>query len=226
PLPFTFEPLTPLVQARRRRPVRFVAAAVAGISAALATLAFRPVEPTSVLVRNALALPVRLAVANGGEHVIAAGDSVRLAWEAGRRLDARWQVVRPHVAGKPVGEALGGTLAEAHPAGERRHVIDLSAAASPVFAPRVTNASGMPVTMQFEHAGTRLCDCEVPAGAAGLALGYFPVAVAIRAHDALGHEADWDIGHAGREAGAGAVALRVRPGGRAAVSPAVPAPGV
>jgi hypothetical protein len=224
PLPFTFEPLTPLVQARHRRPVRFVAAAVAGISAALATLAFRPVEPTSLLVRNALVLPVRLAMP-GGEHVIAAGDSVRLAWDAGRRLEARWEVVRPHVAGAPVGEAIAGTIVEAHPAGERRHVLDLSSAPSPVFAPRVTNASGMPVTLELEHAGARLCDCEVPAGAAGLALGYFPVAVAIHARDALGRAADWDIGHAGREAGAGAVALRVRPGERAEVSPAVPAPG-
>jgi predicted Ser/Thr protein kinase len=224
PLPFAFVPLTPVAApVRRSRPVRYVAAAVAGIATALASLAFRAPEPTSVVVRNALVLPVRLDVRDAGAHVIPAGDSLRLAWDAGRRLEARWQVIRPEAGGRPVGEALAGRIVEEHPAGARRHVIDLQGAGTHVFAPRVTNPTGMPVTLAVEHRGARLCDCEVPAGAAGLALGYFPLAVAIRAHDAFGREADYDLQRARRDAGAGAVALQVRP--LAPVSPAAPAPG-
>jgi serine/threonine-protein kinase len=192
-----------------------VALGGAGIAAALAFGLLRPAAPTTIQVRNALVHPVTLALADGSERRLEPGDSLRLAWSSTEPFDASWQLVRPLSRnGQPMGEALSGSLREERPRGAVRRSIDAAALGGEFFAPRVTNASGVPLRLAVEHAGGELlCNCNVPAGAADEPMGYYRLAkrTIIRLRDARDREVPYDLRDPIRERLSGAVAMRVEP---------------
>ena len=165
-----------------------------------------------VVIDNQLMSPVWLTIGRQPAQLVQPGDSVRVEWPAGRALSAEWALVRPvSSAGKPMGNALRGTITVDEPSGSLRKSIDLTAAGGSWFAPRITNVSGVPLTIAVETApGERLCDCEVAATEAPVWLGYYRLGAgtAVRVHDASGRQAVFD-GFQARVDRLGQVALRV-----------------
>jgi hypothetical protein len=165
-----------------------------------------------VVIDNQLMSPVWLTIGRQPAQLVPPGDSVRVEWPAGRALAAEWSLVRPvSSAGKPMGDALRGIITVDEPSGSLRRSIDLASAGGPWFAPRITNVSGVPLTIAVETApGERLCDCEVAATEAPVWLGYYRLGAGttVRVHDASGRQAVFD-GFQGRVDQLGQVALRV-----------------
>jgi hypothetical protein len=198
----------------RRRGVA-VALGGAGMAAALAFGLLRPAAPATVQLRNVLVHPVALTLADGSEQRLEPGDSVRLAWPSRDAFEASWRLVRPlSHTGEPMGEPLAGMLREERPRGVVRRAIDAGALDGEFFAPRVTNASGVPLRFAVEQqGGTLLCNCDVPAGAAGEPMGYYRLAnrTVIRLRDGRGREVPYDLRDPVRERLSGVVAMRVEP---------------
>jgi hypothetical protein len=185
----------------------------AGLAAALAFAFLRPAGTATVTVANELLNPVVLTLADGTDHTLAAGDSLRLPWAPDEAFDAQWQLVRPLSAeGRPMGEALSGTLHERKPRGEVRARIDVNAVDGEYFAPRVTNASGIALRFAVEgQGGAPLCNCVVPTGSDAEPMGYYRVGprTVVRIRDGQEREVAYEMPHPIRERGTGALLMRV-----------------
>jgi hypothetical protein len=176
----------------------------------------RPAGAATVTVSNALLAPVELTLADGTVSTLAPGDSLRVDWSPGEAFDARWQLVRPQSAdGRPMGEGLSGTLHERKPRGEVHQRIEVGALEGEYFAPRVTNASGMPVRFTVEgQGGAPLCNCEVAPGSDAVAMGYYRVGprTVVRLRDGEDREVEYEMPHPIRERYSGGLTLRVDAG--------------
>lgn len=166
----------------------------------------------SVTVGNKLLSPVWLTVSGERAQLIQPGDSIHVTWPASSTFSAEWSLVRPvSNTGKPMGEALHGTLTIDDARGSIRRDIDITSAGAGYFAPRITNASGVPLKVGIGSApGEQLCDCEVPSSTTPVWLGYYRMAptTSVRVNDGSGREAIFDRLDA-RIDGAGELALTV-----------------
>ena len=129
----------------------------------------------SLRITNPLALPVRVqinadplvVVAPGGrlERRLARGTTV-VSWEAER---ARTR------GGVPVGEPVRGTRIIERPSGDISHLVTPSRGDTALFAPLITNETGVPLLVRV-NAGTAAaeeCACRVPPGARRANVGYY-----------------------------------------------------
>jgi len=186
-----------------------------GIAAALAFGFLRPTAPATLQVRNALVHPVALTLADGSVRRLEPGDSVHLSWSSRDAFEASWRLLRPvSRTGEPMGEPLAGVLRAERPRGAVRRTIDAAALGGEYFAPRVTNASGVPLRLAVEQeGGALLCRCDVPAGAADEPMGYYRLAkrTVIRLRDLRDREVPYDMRDPIRERLSGVVAMRVEP---------------
>jgi hypothetical protein len=209
-LPFVLDDVVPV----RRFGIR-MAVGGAGIAAALVIGFLRPAPPATVHVRNALGYPVELSLADGTARRLIPGDSLQLSWTSDGAFEAKWTLVRPvSRTGQPMGEPLAGVLRNERPRGAVRYRLDATALDGEFFAPRVTNASGVPLRFAVEQQdGTRLCDCDVPANASAEPMGYYRVAprAVVRLHDQRSREVRYDLRDPIREPVSGIVAVRVGP---------------
>ena len=208
-LPFTLDVRRP----RRRLLGAGLALGGAGVAAAIALFFLQPAGPASVTLTNSLLAPVAVTLADGAEHVLAPGDSVRVPWSPAQAFDARWTLVRPRSRdGRPMGEALSGTLHERRPKGDVHQRIEVGALEGEYVVPRVSNASGIPLRFAVEgQGGTPLCNCEVPVGADAMPMGYYRVGprTVMRLRDAQAQEVAYEMPHPVRERWSGGILLRV-----------------
>ena len=191
---------------------RWAIPAVAAASIGVFAFTARGAGSADLTIGNKLLSPVWLTVAGDRAQLIQPGDSIRLSLPASREFTAEWSLVRPvSSTGKPMGETLQGTLAIEDARGSMRRDIDITAAGSGYFAPRITNASGVPLKVGIGSTpGERLCDCEVQPSPTPVWLGYYRMAptTSVRVNDGSGREAVFD-GLDARVDGIGQVALRV-----------------
>ncbi len=190
-------------------------AAAACLVATVGVLTLRApaAAPATVVIGNRLLSPVWLTMADGHRQLVDPGDSVRMSWPAGRELAAEWSIVRPvSASGRALGEELKGTITVKDPKGVIRRSIDVAAAGGAIFAPRVTNAAGVPLHVAVApEPGQRLCDCDIASSAEPAWLGYYRLlpGTTVRVQDASGREAVFDGLDARLEPGSGLIALRV-----------------
>jgi len=208
-LPFTLDQRLPSLRSLGAR----VAMGATGLAAALALVFLRPAAPATVTVRNALLHPVALTLADGTERTLVPGDSVRLPWSPAAAFDAQWKLVRPlSHDGRPMGEALSGTLHERNPRGEVQRRIEVGALDGEYFSPRVTNATAVPLRFAVDgQGGVPLCDCDVPPGADEVPMGYYRLGprTVLRLRDAQNRDVTYEMPHPIRERLSGALAMRV-----------------
>ncbi|HEY6092864.1 MAG TPA: serine/threonine-protein kinase [Gemmatimonadales bacterium] len=152
----------------KRRRLGWVVLAIAVLAIALgAAVLFR--GPTLVF-ENRLGGTVTVQVA-GEERRILPGGSFTLKLERGRRVDLAWQLV------PQLGVGFGDTIAVADPRGTVRVAATARPTHGAYFAPLITNETGEPlsITVNAGLSGAMSCHCTIPAGAARLAVGYYPL---------------------------------------------------
>jgi hypothetical protein len=163
-------------QHHTRRPRRTALLLGGGLLVAVALLATAWLRRPVLFMANPLVVPVRLVV-GGQEHVVPAGDTLRLPLRRGRSLVAQWTAVPPATAsGAPMGVALRGTIVADRPRGALRRAAGIGDSV-PHFAPVITNATGrdLAVTMNAGLIAEQSCRCRVPSGGTGALVGYYPL---------------------------------------------------
>ena len=135
-------------------------------------LATRPV----LVVVNALVLPANLRVNGGSTLLLAPGDSVEQPLLRGEPNTLLWEMRRPLTrGGVPVAAGLGGSVLLDSPTGRQRHVLRAMRGDTALFAPLITNATGMPLRVRVNAglAGAEDCACEIPPAARRAPIGYY-----------------------------------------------------
>lgn len=168
----------------------------------LATLGFigyrvgtRPV----LVVRNELAFPVRVTVP-GGDTLLPAGAVLERVVGREQLVAVRWEMEPPRTAGRlPVGAAIAGAMTVGGGDGRLPVIISPSANGAPLFAPLITNATGVPLRVRVNAGlqGSQDCPCEVPVGANRMPIGYYPLFQnsSVEVRDSLGRRATFtDLG--------------------------------
>ncbi|HEU4828011.1 MAG TPA: hypothetical protein VFT04_02335 [Gemmatimonadales bacterium] len=176
-------------------------------------LATKPV----LVVVNALVLPANLRV-NGGETLLLApGDSIEQPLLRDEPNTLLWEMRRPLTrGGVPVGAGLGASLVLEAPEGRVRHVLRAMRGDTALFAPLITNATGLPLLVRVNAglAGAEECPCEVPPASRRAPIGYYRLFQnsAVEVRDSLGRRATFR--NLGPEADplSGAVRLRFEAG--------------
>lgn len=150
-----------------------------------------------VHVLNQLAFPVRMTI--GSDTLVLAADS-SMARTVGGPVMVRWEMIRPTTrSGAPVGSALNGAARLGPSDGDDALVLRPRNGNTAFFAPLITNATGVPltVTVNYGLAGAMPCPCEVPAGAVRMPVGYYALFAnsTVRVEDRSGRSATFpDLG--------------------------------
>lgn len=168
-------PNTSVLQPRRRPPSRGPLLLFLLLVAAALGALYLLVRPRLEFT-NQLAGSVRLAVAEAPPRMVPPGSSVRVAAPWGRTLVAAWELNRPLSAdGRPMGEALRGSVVERGTRGTVRRSALARGPDGNFFAPLITNASQdqLRVTVNAGLEGALDCGCAVRPGARRVFLGYY-----------------------------------------------------
>ena len=154
-------------------------------------------RPT-LTVANRLTAPIALTI-DDSAFTVGAGDSVRLALEAGQPLEAHWAMVRPAAAdGRMLGAPLEGAIVNDEVRSDIREEVSAADGSGRWFSPLVVNRTRRALSAAVLTSGDTVdCGCRIPAGDS-IRLGYYP--------DARGRP-----GSSARFLGCRA-ALRARPG--------------
>ena len=162
-----------------------------------------------VTFENHLLLPVKVVWDGREAGTVAPGSSLVQRAKRGSSLPVQWYAALP--AGAPPGEAIGGSV-----------VLDLTGASvvaataegakERMFAPLITNATGvsLKVTVNPGSAAAADCNCTVPDGGTRLGIGYYRLfqnsSVKVTAPD--GRSATFPNVAGSVAAGSGSVGLR------------------
>jgi hypothetical protein len=125
---------------------------------------------------NRLAAPVSLVVGGDPALTVAPGQSLSVPLARGRTLVAEWSMRRPLSAdGRPMGEALGGSVVLRAPRGTVADSADAVDGEANYVAPLITNATSVPlrVTVNAGLTGALDCGCAVRPGAQRVFIGYY-----------------------------------------------------
>lgn len=168
----------------------------------LATLGFigyrmstRPV----LVVRNQLAFPVRVTLL-GGDTLLPAGAALERVVDRQQPVAVRWEMEPPRTSGRlPVGAAIAGAATVRGEDGPQPVNITPIVNGTPLFAPLITNATGVPLRVRVNAGlqGSQDCPCEVPVGANRMPIGYYPLFQnsSVEVRDSLGRRATFtDLG--------------------------------
>jgi serine/threonine protein kinase len=188
-----------------------IAAGVAALAAVGFGFAWALRPQATLVVRNGLVEPVRLAVA-GDVYRVAPGDSLHIPLGSPDSLHAEWVLVRPRSAdGSELGAIFGGTIDAKAPRGEIRRTIEPRVDDQVYFAPSVRNATGSLVRVEVVGGDAPPCECAVAAGEHDTHLGYYPLArdVAVELTDSAGRTTTIGDLEARLAAGSGVVPLDV-----------------
>lgn len=169
----------PPAQGRRAVPPAHVAMGIV-ITALLvaAALGLASTVRSTLVVVNRLAIPVAVIAGNEGEQRVAPGDSLRLEVPRTAALQVSWYAV---VARGGNDQPLGADLQHTEVMDARQQVLRVEARADagsrPLFQPRITNATGQPLSIRINvgSGAERACRCTVPAGGRRVPVGFYPL---------------------------------------------------
>ena len=196
--------------------MRALPALVLLLLAALGFIGYRMSNRPVLVVRNELAFPVRVTLL-GGDTLLPAGTVLERVVSREQPVAVRWEMEPPRTAGRlPVGAVIAGAATVGGGEGRLPVIIAPSVDGAPLFAPRITNATGVPLRVRVNAGlqGSQECPCEVPVGADRMAIGYYPLFQnsSVEVHDSLGRRATFtDLGPAVTER-SGTVGLRFNAG--------------
>lgn len=149
---------------------------VVALALILGFLAWRLATRPILIVTNALVLPVRLQVNDGAIVELAPGDSLAEPLARGSLATVAWSMVQPRTrSGALVGSPLGASEVIPAGRGKRRYPLRAMRGDTAYFAPLITNATGVPLSVRINAglAGAEDCRCEVPPAARRMAVGYY-----------------------------------------------------
>lgn len=178
---------------------RLLAFLVLILLAVLGFIGYRLSTRPELVVRNDLAFPVRVSFL-GGDTLLAPGAVLEPEVGRDQPVAVRWEMEQPRTAGRlPVGAAISGSATIGGGEALTRIVISPSVNGSPLFAPLITNATGVPLRVRVNAGlqGSQDCPCEVPVAANRMAIGYYPLYQnsSVEVRDSLGRRATFtDLG--------------------------------
>lgn len=129
-------------------------------------------QPGPVVV-NRLAFPVRIATTSV-DTLLPSGSAITLQGAAGDDRVLRWVMAQPRTGGDmPVGAAVEGSTMLRDDVDTFR--ITPHVGGSAIFAPLITNQTGVPLTVTVNAGlqGAAECPCEIPPSARRMAIGYY-----------------------------------------------------
>ncbi len=131
----------------------------------------------TLVVENRLVDPIKVTVGSETREVTP-GASIEFTVRTGKPLVAQWYLVRPAGPdGQPLGMELQGSVTRPEPKGRLLYTVDAADTETPAFAPLITNATPVALTLVV-NAGTvnaQPCRCSVPSGAIRAHIGYYPL---------------------------------------------------
>jgi hypothetical protein len=125
---------------------------------------------------NYLIYPVTISVNAGVVGTINASGTGSFTIPQPQALLASFEMVRPTVGGVPIGvPMLGFWNIINNPVGAYTFTINNQIGTQIYFVPLITNATGVPLLMDVNAglASESRCNCVVPTGGIGVALGYY-----------------------------------------------------
>ena len=156
-----------------------VVLAVVGAALVLVTaLGYLASRSAPLVMVNRLSVPIGVVFGAEQEQRVAPGDSSALSLPRVAALSVSWYAIGPRV-GK--GQMAGSDLQHTQVLDTRRRGLRIEARADsgepPVFLPYVTNATGQPLAIRLNvgSSAEQSCRCSVPAGAARVPLGFYPL---------------------------------------------------
>ena len=178
---------------------RLLAALVLVLIALLGFIGYRISTRPELVIRNDLAFPVRVSFL-GGDTLLAPGAVLEPEVGRNQPVAVRWEMEQPRTSGRlPVGAAISGSATIGGGEALTQIVISPNVNGSPLFAPLITNATGIPLRVRVNAGlqGSEDCPCEVPVGANRMAIGYYPLFrnSSVEVRDSLGRRATFtDLG--------------------------------
>lgn len=167
---------------------------------------------SAVVVENRLAQPIAVALGDTN-RTVAPGDSVRVAVETGRPLEAHWAMVQPSDGERLLGREVEGMIVSPAVLGELREVVEASSGDTVRFAPIVINRTRRPLRVSvIDDRDSSDCRCVVaPGDSARLGYYLFSARSAVRVRDSRGAFARFDQLGDQTDETSGAVRITVRP---------------
>lgn len=178
---------------------RLLAFLVLILLAVLGFIAYRMSTRPEMVVRNDLAFPVRVSFL-GGDTLLAPGSVLETRMSSNQPVAVRWEMEQARTAGRlPVGAAISGSATVGGGGSSGPVIISPMVNGSPMFAPLITNATGVPLRVRVNAGlqGSEDCPCEIPVAANRMAIGYYPLYQnsSVEVRDSLGRRATFtDIG--------------------------------
>ena len=122
---------------------------------------------------NRLMLPVVVTWEGAVAETLAAGAATRHVVRRGSAVQATWHALVP--AGASGGEGISGTLVIGNAKRGDAGSASAEGATTPMFAPLITNLTGVPVrvTVNPGSAAATECGCTVPNGSTRMGVGYY-----------------------------------------------------
>ena len=167
--------------------------------ATLGFIGYRMSTRPVLVVRNQLAFPVRVTLL-GGDTLLPAGTALERVLDRQQPVAVRWEMEPPRTSGRlPVGAGIAGAATVKAEDGPAPLNITPTMNGAPLFAPLITNATGMPLRVRVNAGlqGSQDCPCEVPVAATRMPIGYYPLFQnsSVEVRDSLGRRATFtDLG--------------------------------
>lgn len=151
------------------------AAWAGGAAVLLVLLGFGAIRVFRVLVpfENQLVFPVKVLWNGREEGIVAPGGTLRHPVRRGSAATVQWYAALP--TGAPPGEAIEGSVVLDRITLRSEVVASGESAKVPMFAPLITNATGLAlkVTVNPGSAAATECRCTVPDGGTRMGIGYY-----------------------------------------------------
>ena len=123
---------------------------------------------------KAVGAPIAIAVVIFGASIIAQQQAAPAPTGPIPAGLPEWAYTPPP-AGGPQGEGVQGTVTRRGITARETFIATAEGASTPVFAPLITNATGVPlkVTVNPGTGAAKECGCTIPDGASRLGIGYY-----------------------------------------------------
>jgi hypothetical protein len=167
-------------------------------------------RPT-LTVANRLTAPIALTI-DDSAFTVGAGDSVRLALEAGQPLEAHWAMVRPAANdGRMLGAPLEGVIVNDEVRSDIREEVSAAGGSGRWFSPLVVNRTRRALSAAVLTGGDTVdCGCRIAPGDS-IRLGYYPMLAGgqVRVRDSSGAERRFVLDLARVDLATGRIVVRV-----------------
>jgi uncharacterized protein YjdB len=139
------------------------------------TVTASPASGATLVITNQLIYPINISV-NGAVVGSVPAQSTRQTTSTATNIVLSWELVRPTVGGRPVGDPMAGTFNSVPGStGTINYTVDNLVGSQWYFAPVITNSGGQNWLMGVNMGLTseNRCNCVVNAGTSNVAFGYY-----------------------------------------------------